>query len=58
MKFFGSTTEYALFDHKKKEEILEEFKVRVEAVDERLVSQLRLTATCNKNEQLDASAAL
>jgi len=43
------TAGYALFDPQRNEEILEEFKV--EAVDEKLGRQLKLAATCNKNEQ-------
>jgi len=49
MKFFRRAAGYALFDHERNEEILVEFKVG--AVDEKLGRQLKLAATCNKNEQ-------
>jgi len=52
MKFFGSTAGYALFDHERNEEILEELKA--EAVDEKLGRQLGLAATHSKNEHLVA----
>ena len=48
MKVFRHTFGYALFDHERNEEILEEFEV--EAVDEKLGRLLILAAKCNKNE--------
>jgi hypothetical protein len=49
MKFFRSTAWYNFLDHKMKETILEE--LNVEPVDEKLKIKIKLTATCNKNEQ-------
>jgi hypothetical protein len=52
MKFFRRIARYNCCDHRRKEEILEQLKV--EPVDERLKTKIKLTMTCNKNEQHDA----
>lgn len=48
VKFFRRTTEYALVDQKKYEEILKEFQT--EPADEKL---RRCKLNCNNNEQQD-----